>query len=634
MNYQTATVNIAAFSTTITFVPNGQNFSFVIQNDNICGEFGCFTGKDFTSGASCEGSFSQSASGNPAVNNVFAMMFDSYGAETGSTFTYSNVQIYQQYQSPCNPASISGPAWPYWSTTKFSTSPVPLNSPAGTQNTSTGDTYSATITYDGSNVTVNLYDVTAGGSCPGASCYTHTWSNVSIPSQVDGTTAYIGLATSTGEGSSYPLYIRGWSYTANTPTATPGSTATSAGASTAVNPTFSPAPGTYSSAQDVTITCPTTAASAPIYILGTGSLPLYPLGNNIGGVAVGTAYSSPIAISSTNTLYAICSVNNNDNAGYLSSGVVSGTYTISGGTPQASAPTFSPAAGTYASAQSVSISDATSGATIYYTTNGNTPTTSSTQYTGPITVSSTETLQAIAVASGDSNSGVASAAYTIDVPWFPRRPSPPPGGPIPLAQSVTLSDATSGTTIYYTTDGSTPTTSSTVYTGPITVSSTETLKAIAAVTGDPQRGRVRGLHHNPATCSLDADLLTRRGDLYLCAVGDALRCHLGRNHLLHDQRNYADDVLDRVHRPDYGELDGDAGGDRGSHGRHQQRGRVRYLHHNAGGFHAGLLTRCRDLYLCAVGDPLRCHLGRNHLLHDQRNYAYHVLDQVHRPHYG
>ena len=79
----------------------------------------------------------------------------------------------------------------------------------------------------------------------------------------------------------------------------------------------------------------------------------------------------------------------------------------------------------------MTLSDATSGATIYYTTNGSTPTTSSTQYTGPITVSSTETLKAIAAVTGDTNSAVASAAYTITRLWSQRRPSHPPPGPIP-----------------------------------------------------------------------------------------------------------------------------------------------------------------------------------------------------------
>jgi len=76
-------------------------------------------------------------------------------------------------------------------------------------------------------------------------------------------------------------------------------------------------------------------------------------------------------------------------------------------------PAFSVAAGTYTSAQTVSISDSTAGSTIYYTTNGTTPTTSSTKYTGAITVGSTETLEAIATASGSSNSAVATAAYTV-----------------------------------------------------------------------------------------------------------------------------------------------------------------------------------------------------------------------------
>ena len=74
------------------------------------------------------------------------------------------------------------------------------------------------------------------------------------------------------------------------------------------------------------------------------------------------------------------------------------------------------AAGTYTAAQTVSISDATSGATIYYTTNGTTPATSSSVYSGAITISATETLEAIATATGYSTSAVASAGYTIANP--------------------------------------------------------------------------------------------------------------------------------------------------------------------------------------------------------------------------
>ena len=76
-------------------------------------------------------------------------------------------------------------------------------------------------------------------------------------------------------------------------------------------------------------------------------------------------------------------------------------------------PVFSPAGGTYTSAQSVSISCETAGSSIYYTTDGSTPTTSSTAYTGAIAVSSTTNIKAIATKAGMNNSAVASAVYTI-----------------------------------------------------------------------------------------------------------------------------------------------------------------------------------------------------------------------------
>src|SRR5258706_563122 len=118
-----------------------------------------------------------------------------------------------------------------------------------------------------------------------------------------------------------------------------------------------------------------------------------------------TVYTEAITVIATQTIKT-----NGTATGFTQSAVGSSTYTI---TAVAATPTFSPAAGTYATAQTVTISDTTNGATIYYTTNGTTPTTSSTKYTAPITVSSTQTVQAIAVATGFTQSAVGSAAYTI-----------------------------------------------------------------------------------------------------------------------------------------------------------------------------------------------------------------------------
>ncbi|WP_439384077.1 chitobiase/beta-hexosaminidase C-terminal domain-containing protein [Amycolatopsis lexingtonensis] len=89
------------------------------------------------------------------------------------------------------------------------------------------------------------------------------------------------------------------------------------------------------------------------------------------------------------------------------------SYTVGGGTTTVAAPTFSPPGGTYSSAQTVTISSATSGATIRYTVDGSTPTASSTLYSGPISVPNSRTVNAIALKSGSTNSPVSSATYTI-----------------------------------------------------------------------------------------------------------------------------------------------------------------------------------------------------------------------------
>ncbi|MDR3771852.1 MAG: chitobiase/beta-hexosaminidase C-terminal domain-containing protein [Terracidiphilus sp.] len=100
------------------------------------------------------------------------------------------------------------------------------------------------------------------------------------------------------------------------------------------------------------------------------------------------------------------------------------SYQAISATPAASTPTFSPAAGTYSSAQSVKISSATPDATIYYTTNGTTPGLGSTEYSAAIPVSASETIEAIAVAAGFSQSNMGIAVYKIVAPATLSAPAP------------------------------------------------------------------------------------------------------------------------------------------------------------------------------------------------------------------
>ena len=97
-------------------------------------------------------------------------------------------------------------------------------------------------------------------------------------------------------------------------------------------------------------------------------------------------------------------------------------------------PTANPTAGTYNSAQSVSLSCATENATIYYTTNGSNPTETSNKYSGAISISVTTTLKAIAVKEDMNNSGILTAAYTVTTAVF----APPTGVTATPASSISI----------------------------------------------------------------------------------------------------------------------------------------------------------------------------------------------------
>jgi hypothetical protein len=245
-----------------------------------------------------------------------------------------------------------------------------------------------------------------------------------------------------------------------------GGSSTSIASNQTAAPAFSPGGGNYTSAQTVKITSAT--SGAVLYCTTDGTTP----------TTKSPQCSSPTTVLKSEYLQALAVAPN-----MTASTVSAAGYTIN--LNATATPAFSPAGGTYNAPQTVTISAAT-GANIYYcATAGCTPTASSTPYTGPVTVSATETLNAIAIASGYDNSAVASASYTIAAYPAATPTIYPAGGTYPGAVTVTLTDTTPNTTIYYTIDGTTPTTKSPVYSSsnPITVSSTAAIQAIAVASG-------------------------------------------------------------------------------------------------------------------------------------------------------
>jgi hypothetical protein len=158
-------------------------------------------------------------------------------------------------------------------------------------------------------------------------------------------------------------------------------------------------------------------------------------------------------------------------------------------------PTCSPAAGTYTGSQTLTCTSATGGATLCYTTNGSTPAATtpgtcdggSTTYSGPFSISTNTTVKILGTLASDTNSSVGSYAYTINA----NAPTcSPVAGTYNSTQSVTLS-TTLGGVICYTTNGTTPATNGTsgcttgtLYTVPVSIASTSTLKGIAGGTGN------------------------------------------------------------------------------------------------------------------------------------------------------
>ncbi len=202
---------------------------------------------------------------------------------------------------------------------------------------------------------------------------------------------------------------------------------------------------------DNTVTITTTTDGASIYYTTDGTAPS----------AESTAYTAPFALTATVTVKAIAIAEGYDNSEIAEKKC---EYVK----PVAATPVITN------TDNSVTITSETEGAVIYYTLDGTEPTAESTKYEAAFAITKDTTVKAIATKDGYTDSDVAEEALEYVAPGSVGTPKITQDG-----NTVTITCATTGATIYYTTDGTAPTTASTKYTAAFAITANVTVKAIA-----------------------------------------------------------------------------------------------------------------------------------------------------------
>ena len=209
------------------------------------------------------------------------------------------------------------------------------------------------------------------------------------------------------------------------------------------------------------------SSSGHMTISLTGSYKLQKVNITFSGALTGLTSGSDVEASGTSVSYACTS-----NAKVTS---ISVTYIATTNTVE---PSTVPTPVITDSENVVTITCALDGASIYYTNDGTTPSSSATLYDGPFAVGANCTIKAIAYKAGYGDSAV-SAGH--DVTYSSLTCATPA---ISCSSNVvTITCATEGASIYYTTNGDTPTTSSTLYSGTFGIVADCTVKAIAVKLG-------------------------------------------------------------------------------------------------------------------------------------------------------
>ena len=171
-------------------------------------------------------------------------------------------------------------------------------------------------------------------------------------------------------------------------------------------------------------------------------------------------------------------------AGFNPSAVAVGSFTVVS-VPTVATPVIAPAGGIFTNSVLVTLSCATPGVSLTYTTDGSTPTTNSSSYGGAFTLTNSAAVKVLGVVAGFNPSAVAIGSFTVvSVPTVATPVIAPVGGIFTNSVLVTLSCATPGVSMTYTTNGSTPTTNSLVYGGAFALTNSATVQAAGFVAGD------------------------------------------------------------------------------------------------------------------------------------------------------
>lgn len=165
---------------------------------------------------------------------------------------------------------------------------------------------------------------------------------------------------------------------------------------------------------------------------------------------------------------------------YLSSTLIQ-AYKLQDNRDQVATPSFSVPAGEVSVGTPVELACTTAGATIHYTIDGSKPSSSSPTYSTAIVVNEGMTIKAIAIKEGMKDSDIATVVYTVPICAVPV--IDPASGQVVSGTTVTITCATSGSTIRYTLDNSEPTATSTEYSTPIVITTAVTIKAKAFKNG-------------------------------------------------------------------------------------------------------------------------------------------------------